>query len=114
MATAQRSRITTANTVHLCGRNLPVQGRVLRSLASRFPPKVATGDVGVEQNPVISTKTWRDVTGGVGVETEEPKEDPVTKERGEESHDEAGSESSEPMDAQALTDAAEEEATTES
>ena len=75
MATAQRSRITTANTVHLCGRNLPVQGRVLRSLASRFPPKVATGDVGVEQNPVISTKTWRDVTGGVGVETEEPKEE---------------------------------------
>ena len=75
MAVAQRSRITTANTVHLCGRNLPIQGRVLRSLASRFPPKVATGDVGVEQNPVISTKTWRDVTGGVGVETEEPREE---------------------------------------
>jgi len=67
----ERARVLDAHTVSLGGRLFPIQGRVMRSLFSRFPSKVATGDIGIEFNPVISTVTFRDRRGGIGVETME-------------------------------------------
>ena len=64
-----RERNVDAHSVNLGGRVFPIEGRVLRSLFSQFPGKVATGDVGIESNPIISTHVFGPTLGGIGEET---------------------------------------------
>ncbi len=65
----QRERNIDASSVNLGGRVFPIEGRVMRSLFSQQPPKVAPADIGVESNPITSTFVFGDTLDGIGVET---------------------------------------------
>jgi len=64
------TRVIDSRHVSLGGRTFPIQGPVLRSLASRLPPKETQGDYTLESNPIVSTIVWNNHTGGIGQETQ--------------------------------------------
>jgi len=103
------------------GEGLSLPEGVEAALAEEAPESPAEETAEADEAPVTEAaeETPAEVeespaeTEEPAAETEENNEAPVAEEPGEEPNDEAGSEPSEPMDEEAPTDAAEEEATTE-
>lgn len=50
-------------------------GRVTTQIASRFPPKLVTGDTNKDSDPTRSSVTWSDARGGWGVESQRDQSD---------------------------------------
>jgi len=61
-------RVSEPGVISLNAVRYRIKGEVQRSLASVYPPKIIQGDTGRDSHPRLSTVTFRDSAGGLGVE----------------------------------------------